>query len=67
MIYDLYVRKEYRRKGHARNLIQTVINKIRVSGYEKDIRIEAQPKENSIDVKKLTIFYEGMGLKVIIK
>ena len=65
MIYNLYVEKEYRRKGYARSLIQIAINEIRASGYEKDIKIEAQPREDSINLEKLIAFYKGMGLKIL--
>ncbi|WP_349667101.1 GNAT family N-acetyltransferase [Lacrimispora sp.] len=64
MIYNLYIEKEYRRKGHAKNIIQLVINEIRKTGYSKDIMIDAVPRENSVDVKTLSDFYERMGLKI---
>ena len=65
MIYNLYVEKEHRKKGHARYLIETAINAIRATEYRKDIKIEAQPREDSIDIEKLIDFYKKMGLKVI--
>jgi ribosomal protein S18 acetylase RimI-like enzyme len=64
MVYNLYIEKEYRRKGHAKHLIQLVINEIREAGYDKVIEIEAQPRENSIDTESLIAFYESMGLKI---
>lgn len=65
IIFNLYVEPEYRRKGHAKHLIQLVIREIRVAGYDKEIQIEAQPREGSIDVGDLINFYKRMGLKVL--
>jgi GNAT superfamily N-acetyltransferase len=65
MIYDLYVKKEYRRNGHARYLIQTAIDEIRLTGYKEAIMIKAESTEDSISSEKLIVFYEEMGLKVI--
>lgn len=67
MIYNLYVEPEYRRKGHAKKLIQMVIREIREAGYNKEIQIEARPREDSIDVESLVAFYKRMGLKVLCK
>lgn len=64
-IYNLYVNKEHRRKGHAKQFIQQAINKIREIGYEKDIEIIAEPEEESITKDDLIKFYEKMNLKVI--
>lgn len=65
MIYNLYIDPTYRQEGHAKHLIQLVIREIRETGYNKEIQIEAHPREDSIDVKNLVAFYERMGLKVL--
>jgi ribosomal protein S18 acetylase RimI-like enzyme len=65
MIFNLYVEPEYRRKGHAKHLIHLVINEIRETGYNKEIQIEAHPREDSIDVENLVAFYKRMGLKIL--
>lgn len=65
IVFNLYVRPKYRRKGHARELIQFVINEIRKTGYAGEIQIEARPKRTKIDLKRLIQFYQGMGLKVL--
>ena len=66
IIFNLYVEPEYRRKGHAKNLIQLVIGEIGKTGCNKEIRVEASPRENSIDAENLTAFYESMGLKILL-
>ena len=65
MIYNLYVEKEYRRQGHAKELLKQAINKIRELGYIKEIKIVAEPEENSIDQESLIKLYKSIGLKVI--
>jgi GNAT superfamily N-acetyltransferase len=64
IIFNLYVEPEYRRKGYARKLINYIIKEIRKTGYDKEIQIEVDPREDSISVKSLTTFYEGMELKI---
>lgn len=64
IIFNLYVEPEYRRRGYARKLINYVIKEIKDTGYDKDIFIEANPRENSIDLETLIKFYESMGLKI---
>jgi len=64
-IYNLYIEPVYRRKGHAKNLIQMVIGEIRKAGFSKEIQIEARPRNDSIDIKKLVDFYKSMGLKIL--
>jgi len=63
-IYGLYVHPQYRRHGHSKNLLKVVISAIRESGYTKEIHIEAEPKEDSIDISELINYYERMGLVV---
>lgn len=66
LIYNLYVEQYCRRKGHAKHLIQLVINEINnIIGCNKEIQVKAEPQENSISIEKLIYFYEEMGLKVI--
>lgn len=65
MIYNLHVEPEYRRKGHAKNLIRLVIEEIRKVGYNKEIQIEARPREDSINVENLIAFYKRLGLKIL--
>ena len=65
IVYNLYVEPEYRRKGHAKHLIQLAINEIRETGYGKEIFIQAQPRENSINIGNLVAFYKRMGLTII--
>jgi len=65
IVYGLYVEREYRRMGHARRILQFVINKIKKTGYKGSIKIEANPSENSIEIKPLTLFYKNMGLEIL--
>lgn len=63
-IYNLFVYPQYRRQGKAREILQLAIAAIRETGYTDEIKIVAQPKDNSIDVDKLIKFYKEMGLEV---
>ncbi|MHC1722756.1 MAG: GNAT family N-acetyltransferase [Aminipila sp.] len=65
LIFNLYIHKEFRRLGHAKEIIKMCITAIRKRGYEKEITIEAEPRENSIPVEDLVVFYRKMGLLVI--
>ena len=65
LIYNLFVHPIYRKQGNAKNLLKLVINQIRESGYDKEIRIEAIPRENSISTKDLICFYERLGLQIL--
>lgn len=65
IIFNLYVEPKYRQKGHAKKLIRLVINEIRDTGYDKEIQIEACPRDNSIDIESLIAFYKRMGLKIL--
>lgn len=65
VIYNLYIYPKFRRKGKAREVLQTVIHRIKQAGYKDDILIEAVPQENSISVENLVLFYKSLGLKVI--
>lgn len=65
MLYDLYVKKEHRKKGHAKSLVQKAIDKIRADGYEGFIKIVAEPQEEAISKEALITFYEKMNLKII--
>lgn len=63
-IYNLYVHTQYRRRGHSKELLRLVINKIRENGYDGKILIEARPKENSIGLADLTEYYKSLGLTI---
>ena len=63
-IYNLFVYPEHRRKGNARKILKRSIAEIRETGYEGEIQIVADPKDETINVKRLIRFYESMGLKV---
>ncbi len=65
IIYNLFVHPPYRRNGHARKLLQYVINEIKQTGHKGEIVIQASPKDNSIDIEKLANFYTSMGLKIL--
>ena len=65
MIYNLYVEPDYRLKGHAKNLIRLVIREIKESGYSKEIKVEARPRADSIDIETLIDFYKRMGLEIL--
>ena len=64
IIFNLYVEPVYRKRGHAKHLIEMVIREIRESGYNKEIQIEACPRENSISEENLISFYKKMGLGI---
>lgn len=65
IIFNLYVHHQYRRHGHARELLQYCINQIRKSGHDGKIDIEVAPREESISCENLARFYESMGLNVL--
>jgi len=65
IIFNLYVEPEYRQKGHAKKLIQMVIKEIKETGYDKEIQIEAQPREDSINIENLIAFYKRLGLQIL--
>lgn len=63
-IYNLYVYKEFRKKGKARNLLLHVISDINDHNIY-NIKVEAIPQERSIRYSKLVDFYKSLGLNVI--
>jgi GNAT superfamily N-acetyltransferase len=63
-IYSLYICEEYRREGHAKELLHMIINVIRATGYAYEIGIEADPKGDSISKDDLALFYKKTGLYV---
>jgi ribosomal protein S18 acetylase RimI-like enzyme len=65
VIFNLYTEPEYRRKGHAREHLQFVINEIRETGYVGKIQIEVAPREDSIDSENLRLFYKSIGLDIL--
>ena len=64
LIYNLYVHPQYRRQGHSKVLLRLIISRIRERGYEGKIRIQAEPREDSIGLADLTEYYQDMGLTV---
>lgn len=60
-IFNLYIYKEFRRLGHAKEIIKMCITEIRERGYEKEIKIEAEPRENSISIEALIDYYKKWG------
>ena len=65
LIYNLYVYPEYRLQGKARELVQFVINTVREAGCKGEIGVEVEPREDSIDVESLALFYKSMQLTVL--
>jgi len=65
IIFNLFVRPKYRRQGHAKRLLQCVIDEIRNTGYRGIIDIEVRPREESVSAEKLTLFYASMDLNVL--
>jgi ribosomal protein S18 acetylase RimI-like enzyme len=63
-IYNLFIKPEYRRKGHARKLLQITISEIRKTGYDGEIDIVAQPDNGTIPIDALIKFYKSLGLDV---
>ena len=63
-IYNLYVPPKLRGQGHAKKSLQQAINEIRKTGYLGKISIVANPKNNFINIRRLTLFYKNMGLEV---
>jgi len=62
IIWNLYVHPQYRRQGHAKKIIQYVIDEIRQTGYSGEIDVEPDPRDNSISYENLCEFYTKMGL-----
>ena len=60
IIYNLYVFQKYRRQGKARELVEIASSKLK-----DPIKIQAEPRENSISVTNLVSFYKRLGLEVI--
>jgi GNAT superfamily N-acetyltransferase len=65
LIYNLYIRSQYRRCGHSKKLLKYVINEIRKTGYIGEIKIQAKPEEDSISSDKLIEYYKSMGLEIM--
>ncbi len=65
LIYNLYIYKEYRRRGHAKTLLTLAIRAIRDTGYYGEICIEPKPRENSIPSTKLVDLYKSFNLKIL--
>ncbi len=65
IIYDLYIYEEFRRKGKAREILETIIKLIRETDYDDEIFISAEPREDSISENDLKNFYDSLGLTII--
>lgn len=66
VIYNLYIYPEYRRKGKARKLLQSAIDEIKsIGNYKGEIEIQIDPREGSINLKALRLFYTSLGLKIL--
>lgn len=65
IIYDLYIYKEFRRKGKAREILEIIIKQIREYDYNDDIFISVEPREDSISENDLKNFYDSLGLTII--
>ena len=65
IIFNLYVHLQFRRQGHAKELLDYVMGKIRQTGWSGDIDIEVAPREESISAENLEQFYRKMGLNLI--
>lgn len=63
-IDNLFVKKEFRNQGKARELIVLAMSEIEKAGFSNAI-IVAEPKEQGVDFSRLSYFYESMGLEVI--
>lgn len=64
LIYNLFVYPEFRRQGKAKRLLRLVINEIRDSGYAGAINITVSPKDESVNIDRLSSFYQILGLKI---
>lgn len=67
LIYNLYVYPQFRRQGHAKKLLRSVIDLICSTGYTGDIGIEVIPREDSISRNDLYNFYKTLNLKILEK
>ena len=65
LIFNLYVYPQYRKQGHARKILEFVMNEIRQTGYTGMINIEVSPREDSISRESLAGFYSSLGLNLI--
>jgi len=63
-IYDLFIIPEFRGAGKAKDILQTTIDVIRSTGHSGSIQILVFPKEKFVNIKRLRLFYEKMGLEV---
>jgi len=61
----VYVYPEYRRQGHARELINKTLKDIENKYPKLPIYMVAEPKEDNIDMGNLVEFYEDMGFEVV--
>jgi predicted GNAT family acetyltransferase len=59
-IDNLFVKKEFRGKGKARELIKLALIEIKKSGFSS-AKIVPEPKENGVDFSRLADFYDSFS------
>jgi len=64
LINHVFVPKEMRNKGVARKLLADEINLLKAKDPNMNIRLNAEPLDQSTDQERLVNFYESMGFKV---
>lgn len=65
LIYNLYVYPEFRRNGHATDLLHMAVKELRATGYCGQICVEVVPTEDSVCVPVLANFYVKNGLELL--
>ena len=64
-INNLIVKPEFRGQGFAKSLLSASIALIEKSYPRMTIKTVAEPKEESVDLDRLSNFYASMGLEVV--
>ena len=66
IVFNLYIYKQYRGQGFAKELLRECIKLIREKiKYDGEILIEVKPTDASIDAIKLRKCYEKLGLTIL--
>jgi GNAT superfamily N-acetyltransferase len=63
-IDNLFVKREFRGQGKAKEFIELALIEIKKSGFSSAI-IVPEPKEYDVDFERLASFYAAMGLNVV--
>ena len=63
-IWGLYVPEEHRNQGHARQLMLRAVEEVRANGYADPIKVVASSDDITVNHKRLSAFYESLGLEV---